>query len=105
MTKAPPDRCTSDEAKRLANAGKGRIRIAIDGVEQVGTVTEYCVSKGLARVHVMVDGKPQRGALGTTWAQRMVHGRIQVWWDGEPLPPGVTIGGDTGNPTTGVAKI
>jgi hypothetical protein len=98
MSKAPPpDRCTAAEAQRLAKAGKGKIRVAVDGVEQHGTVTEYCVAKGWARVHVMVNGKPQPAALGGGWVTRMVHARVQVWWDGEPLPAGVISGNSAGD--------
>lgn len=94
--KNPPDRACSQKGSAFFFKDCARIRISIDGVEQLDHVLEYCVSKGWARVHVVKDGKKQPAATGFGFATKMVHGRVMVWWrDGvEPFgalnatPPG-----------------
>lgn len=86
----PPDRACVMKGSRFYFKDCSRLRIAIDGVEQLDNVLEYCVSKGWARVHVWKDGKKQPGALGFGQATKMLSGNVQVWWASNPAPANVT---------------
>lgn len=89
--KPPPDRFCVEKGSEWYRPLPTSIRIALNGVEQLGTVVEYCVSAGWARVHVLVNGKPVKNMLGTDWRNRRLDGqRITVWWVDQPVPPEVT---------------
>lgn len=87
----PPDRYCVEASSKWRIAIPAPIRIALDGIEQSGTVVEYCVSGRWARVHTdMKDGKPVPNMLKTGWKNRMVQGvKITVWWSDEAIPPDV----------------
>lgn len=87
-SKHPPDRACTAKGSRFYFKDCARIRISINGVEQLDHVIEYCVSAGWARVHVVVNGKKQPSAVGGGFASKMVHGRVVVWWASAPVPAG-----------------
>lgn len=63
------------------------VRISIDGVEVTGTVIEYCISKGWARVHKAGGIETSPGKRGAT-STKMRRGKIVVWYEGAPVPHG-----------------
>lgn len=86
----PPDRFSVELKSAWHRALPAPIRIALDGVEQSGTVVEYCVSGRWARIHVLVDGKPVPNMLKNGWRNQMLHCVVVVWWADEPMPAAVT---------------
>lgn len=86
----PPDRYCVELKSPWHTPIPAPIRIALDGVEQSGTVVEYCVSNHWARIHVLADGRPVPNMLKNGWRNRQVQAAVIVWWADEPIPAGVT---------------
>ena len=81
-TVAPPDRACINKGHRFYFRNTAAIGVSIDGVDQAGTVVEYCVSGSWARCYELEPGtlKPKRNVLGNGYAIHRVHGVITVRW-------------------------
>lgn len=77
-----PDRLSTQEGAPHYKGKKicENLRVSIDGVEQLGSVIEYCISKGWVRVlDYDAAGKPKLNLIKTALATKLVRGKIEVW--------------------------
>ena len=77
-----PDRLSTQQGAPYYKGKKiiQGLRISIDGIEQLGSVIEYCISKGWVRVlDCDAAGKPKLNMLKTALATKLIYGKIEVW--------------------------
>lgn len=83
--KQPPDRLSAWDGPYHVK-DHPLVRISIDGVEATGSVVEYCISEGWAKVlKTNPKGEPLHGKRGGT-STRMRKGKIVVWFATDPIP-------------------
>jgi hypothetical protein len=82
LTEAPPIRYSVGQDDFDPDIGR-RLRICVDGVEQVEVVEYDCAAGTVLRNALDAEGKAQANASKTEVLRETVHGTVTVEWEPE----------------------